>query len=106
MHRWMKGDVTLGVPFMLSSKMARWVVENAPRWVFGVKIDLVNLSLLAWFNLSLRANVQPECVLVDLALNAYGKVGVSLYDTLGDEAVGASVGLKRPTLLETNFKIS
>jgi len=30
---------------------------------------------------------RPEWVLVDLALNAYGKVGVSLYDTLGDQAV-------------------
>lgn len=27
-------------------------------------------------------------MIVELALNAYGKVGVSLYDTLGDEAVG------------------
>ncbi|KAH9997491.1 hypothetical protein BJV77DRAFT_1078521 [Russula vinacea] len=32
---------------------------------------------------------RPEWVIVELALNAYGKVGVSLYDTLGDEAVGA-----------------
>ncbi|KAI9465975.1 acetyl-CoA synthetase-like protein [Lactarius psammicola] len=31
---------------------------------------------------------RPEWVVVELALNAYGKVGVSLYDTLGDEAVG------------------
>jgi long-chain acyl-CoA synthetase len=30
---------------------------------------------------------RPEWVMVELALNAYGKVGVSLYDTLGDEAV-------------------
>ncbi|KAH9004893.1 acetyl-CoA synthetase-like protein [Lactarius hatsudake] len=30
---------------------------------------------------------RPEWVVVELALNAYGKVGVSLYDTLGDEAV-------------------
>ncbi|KAI0282206.1 acetyl-CoA synthetase-like protein [Russula aff. rugulosa BPL654] len=30
---------------------------------------------------------RPEWVIVELALNAYGKVGVSLYDTLGDEAV-------------------
>lgn len=29
--------------------------------------------------------------MVELALNAYGKVGVSLYDTLGGEAVGAFV---------------
>ncbi|KAI0273787.1 long-chain-fatty-acid-CoA ligase [Gloeopeniophorella convolvens] len=29
---------------------------------------------------------RPEWVLVDLALNAYKKVGVSLYDTLGDDA--------------------
>ncbi|KAI0256465.1 long-chain-fatty-acid-CoA ligase [Lactifluus subvellereus] len=30
---------------------------------------------------------RPEWVLIELALNAYGKVGVSLYDTLGDEAL-------------------
>jgi hypothetical protein len=34
--------------------------------------------------------------MVELALNAYGKVGVSLYDTLGDEAVGAFVSRSRP----------
>ncbi|KAI9458025.1 acetyl-CoA synthetase-like protein [Russula earlei] len=28
---------------------------------------------------------RPEWVLIDLALNAYGKVGVSLYDTFGDQ---------------------
>jgi long-chain acyl-CoA synthetase len=40
-------------------------------------------------------NLQPEWVIVELALNAYGKVGVSLYDTLGDEAVGAFASRKR-----------
>jgi long-chain acyl-CoA synthetase len=30
---------------------------------------------------------RPEWVVIELALNAYAKVGVSLYDTLGDEAV-------------------
>lgn len=39
----------------------------------------------------LNVKFQPECVIVELALNAYGKVGVTLYDTLGDEAVGAFV---------------
>lgn len=41
-------------------------------------------------------NFHPEWVIVELALNAYGKVGVSLYDTLGDDAVGAFVTRKRP----------
>ena len=34
--------------------------------------------------------------MVELALNAYGKVGVSLYDTFGLETVGASVSRCRP----------
>lgn len=29
-----------------------------------------------------------EWQLIDIALHAYGKVGVSLYDTLGKDAVG------------------
>ncbi len=39
-------------------------------------------------------------MVVELALNAYGKVGVSLYDTLGDEAVGAFASLNGRTHLE------
>ncbi|KAI0306786.1 long-chain-fatty-acid-CoA ligase [Multifurca ochricompacta] len=35
-----------------------------------------------------NGTVGGDWVLIDLALNAYGKVTVSLYDTLGDEAVG------------------
>jgi hypothetical protein len=64
------------------------------------------LTLLAWFGLSLNINFQPEWVLVELALNAYGKVGVSLYDTLGDEAVGAFASLKCPYSPGTNYGIS
>lgn len=41
-------------------------------------------------------NLPPEWVIVELALNAYGKVGVSLYDTLGDEAVGTFASRKWP----------
>jgi long-chain acyl-CoA synthetase len=41
-------------------------------------------------------NFHPEWVIVDLALNAYGKVGVSLYDTLGNDAVGAFVSREGP----------
>lgn len=35
--------------------------------------------------------LKSEWVVIELALNAYAKVGVSLYDTLGDEAVGTSL---------------
>jgi len=52
----------------------------------------------------LNVNCRLEWVLVDLALNAYGKVGVSLYDTLGDQAVGASE-LPKPTHLGANSNI-
>lgn len=44
-------------------------------------------------------------MLVELALNAYGKVGVTLYDTLGDEAVGAFVRPKTDSP-GTNFNTS
>jgi hypothetical protein len=46
----------------------------------------VNFSLARSFGLSFNALL--EWVLIELALNAYGKVGVSLYDTLGNESVG------------------
>ena len=52
------------------------------------------------------AQFQPEWLLVELALNAYGKVGVSLYDTLGDEAVGAFASLKCPYSPGTDYIIS
>ena len=77
--------------FIISLRIEQWVVGNAPRWVSGVRTDLVSFSLLVRLSLQLNVNFQPECVLVELALNAYGKVGVTLYDTLGDEAVGAFV---------------
>jgi len=90
-HRRMRGDAILAVPFIISLRTDQWVVGNTPRWVSGVRTDLVSLSLLARLSLPLNVNILPECVLVELALNAYGKVGVTLYDTLGDEAVGAFV---------------
>jgi len=64
------------------------------------------LTLLVWFCLSLNISFQLEWLLVELALNAYGKVGVSLYDTLGDEAVGAFASLKCPFSSGTNYGIS
>lgn len=64
------------------------------------------LTLLVWFSLSLNISFQLEWLLVELALNAYGKVGVSLYDTLGDEAVGAFASLKCPFSYVTNYDIS
>jgi long-chain acyl-CoA synthetase len=39
-----------------------------------------------------------EWVIIELALNVYGKVGVSLYDTLGNEAVGTLVHDERQPL--------
>ena len=87
----MRGDATLAVLFIISLRIDQWVVGNTPRWVSGVRTDLVSFLPLARLSLPLNVNIQPECVLVELALNAYGKVGVTLYDTLGDEAVGASV---------------
>lgn len=32
--------------------------------------------------------VPPEWQIIDTSLHAYGKIGVSLYDTLGKDAVG------------------
>ncbi|KAH9998166.1 hypothetical protein BJV74DRAFT_883293 [Russula compacta] len=44
---------------------------------------------------------RPEWILIELALNAYGKVGVSLYDTLGDEAVEYIIDHAHLTLIFT-----
>jgi len=35
----------------------------------------------------------PEWQIVDLALHAYGKIGVSLYDTLGKDSVGETISV-------------
>jgi hypothetical protein len=90
----MRGDATLAVLFIISLRVEQWVVGNTPQWASGVRIGPVSFLFLVRLSLPLNVNFQPECVLVELALNAYGKVGVTLYDTLGDEAVGAFVRLK------------
>lgn len=65
------------------------------RWASGAQTDQVFFSLSALSNL---LTCKTEWVIVELALNAYGKVGVSLYDTLGDEAVGAFVSRSLPDI--------
>ena len=93
-HRRTRGGATLAVLFIISLRVEQWAVGNTPQWVSGVRIRPVSFLFLVRLSLPLNVNFQPECVLVELALNAYGKVGVTLYDTLGDEAVGAFVRLK------------
>lgn len=57
------------------------------QWVFGQRIDQVCrrhcIAVIPNFT------VKTEWQVVDLALHAYKKVGVSLYDTLGKDSVGA-----------------
>jgi hypothetical protein len=38
--------------------------------------------------LGTKQSLSPEWQIIDLALQAYGFVGVSLYDTLGKDSVG------------------
>ncbi|THH20373.1 hypothetical protein EW146_g977 [Bondarzewia mesenterica] len=60
--------------------------------------QLIGSALHTWFNsgmlgggdmqtVGIWSQNRPEWQLVELALNAYGKVGVSLYDTLGKDSV-------------------
>lgn len=46
--------------------------------------------------------VQSEWQVIDTALHAYGKIGVSLYDTLGKDAVGM-LSMAVHTIHDFNF---
>lgn len=54
--------------------------------VYGHKIALVRRLCL--HASEQRPDIFTEWQLVDIALQSYGKVGVSLYDTLGKDSVG------------------
>ena len=49
------------------------------------------------------SNAIPEWQIIDLALHAYAKVGVSLYDTLGKDSVGKVILTFDPNLVLISF---
>jgi hypothetical protein len=72
---------------MRSSNKESSVVVNFQRLEFGPRTDLVCTSYQP-LNFNTGADSLSEWQVIDLALHAYQKVGVSLYDTLGKDAVG------------------
>ena len=88
-----------GVLFIVFSPRASWAGETWQLWGSGVKTGQVRLfpwslgTSLTQFRLMFRlygTNYFTEWQVIDTALHAYSMVGVSLYDTLGKDAVGTS----------------
>lgn len=84
----MSGAEIWGVRFTDCLWMASLVEVNYQQSVFGVRIDPVGIHVVTRHRPFVFLRHPLEWQIIDLALQAYGKVGVSLYDTLGKDSVG------------------
>jgi hypothetical protein len=84
------GD-TSGVPLRLCSGRGRWAVESMKQWEFGPLIVQVCLIYIRTPWLVGFSHPYVEWQIIDIALQTYDKVSVSLYDTLGKDSVGQHI---------------
>ena len=82
-------DVLLEVLCTRCSKAASWAVDSWTQLESGARTDRVNIRADSRCRqIVIITHPNLEWQIVDLALHAYKKVGVSLYDTLGKDSVG------------------
>lgn len=82
-----RAGAQLAVPFTTCSGQERLEAVKWRRSASGAETYQVYHNDLVPKRIDVVTN-SPEWQIVDLALHAYSKVGVSLYDTLGKDAVG------------------
>lgn len=86
MFRLMNEDGILVVPWITCGSRRESEVPIYPQLVYGVKIDQVCTLVRRGFTLLIKR--RAEWQLVDLAVQAYAKVSVCLYETLGLHSAG------------------